>query len=55
MVDKLLAGREQVSLKPTHKVQEQTVTLTFGLATTFVFDDKLSGWSCDFMAVTCVL
>ena len=34
---KLLAGHEQVSLKPIHKVKEQSVTLTFNLATEFLF------------------
>ena len=34
---KLLAGHEQVSLKPMHKVKERTVTLTFNLATWFLF------------------
>ena len=29
MHEKLLAGHEQVSLKPMHKVYEQTVTSTF--------------------------
>ena len=34
---KLLAGHEQVSLKPRHNVKEKTVTLTFNLATWFLF------------------
>ena len=34
---KLLAGHEQVSLKPRHNVQERSVTLTFNLATWFLF------------------
>ena len=34
---KLLAGHEQVSLKPMHNVYERTVTLTFHLATWFLF------------------
>ena len=34
---KYLAGHEQVSLKPMHKVKKRTVTLTFDLATWFLF------------------
>ena len=34
---KLLARDEQVSLKPMHKVSEQTVTLTFNLVIWFLF------------------
>ena len=34
---KLLAGHEQVSLKPMYKVLERPVTLTFNLATWFLF------------------
>ena len=34
---KLLAGHEQVSLKPMHNVSERTATLTFNLAIWFLF------------------
>ena len=34
---KLLVGHEQVSLKPTYKVEVQTGALTFDLATRFLF------------------
>ena len=34
---KLWVGHEQVSLKPMHKVEVQTVTLTFDLVISFVF------------------
>ena len=34
---KLLAGHEQVSLKPMYEVKERTVTLTFNLVTWFLF------------------
>ena len=34
---KLLAGHDQVSLKPMHKVSEQTWTLTFNLMIWFLF------------------
>ena len=35
MHDKLLAGQEQVSLKPMHTIKEQNVALTFDLVTWF--------------------
>ena len=34
---KVLAAHEQVSLKPMHNVLERNVTLTFNLATWFLF------------------
>ena len=36
-ITKLWVGHEQVSLKSVHKVQVRTVTLTFNLATWFLF------------------
>ena len=37
MHDKICAGHKHVSLKPMHKVSVRTVTLTFDLATWFLF------------------